>query len=174
MFSPDEHFKTFDDFLEESVSEEYDKSNLKSQKHSIRLIHPIREKIEDIKYWYVNLFIFDLYYNIKNGIKNFWKYRNIIWKDRWYDYQFIFIILEFKLKYTIDNWDKAHYIGSHFTKLRMRVLLNRIEEYQTNLDNLQELYFSKKIDKEEYLLLKDKLLNKTWKSLGRNISRFWD
>ena len=54
------------------------------------------------------------------------------------------------------------------------VLLSRIEEYDTNLDNLQEMYYLKKIDKKEYLRLKEELLNKTWKSLGKNITRFWD
>lgn len=129
---------------------------------------------EDLNYWYSHLFIFDCYYNIKNGFKNFWKYRKVIWNDRWYDYSYIFKLLEFKLKDTIKNWDNAHYVGSHFTKLRMQITLNRIEEYQVNLENIQELYFTKKIDRKEYLLLKEELLNKTWKSLGRNIIRFWD
>lgn len=132
------------------------------------------DKLEDIQIWYNHLFIFDILYNIKYGIKNFWKYRNIIWKDRWYDYQYIFCILEFKLKDTIKNWGSAHYVGSEFTRKRMQVLLNRIEEYRTNLENLEELLYQKKISREEYLQLKDKLLNKTWKSLGRNITKFWD
>lgn len=130
--------------------------------------------LEDIKYWYCNLFIFDILYNIKNGIKNLWTYKSIIWNDRWYDYSYIFKLLEFKLKDTIKNWDKAHYVGSEFTKLRMQIILNRIQEYQTNLENLQELYFTKKISKSEYIVLKEELLNKTWKTLGRNITRFWD
>lgn len=129
---------------------------------------------DDIIYWYRNLFIFDVLYNIKNGIKNLWTYKSVIWNDRWYDYSFIIKLLEFKLKYTIKNWDKAHYIGSDFTKKRMQIILNRIEEYQTNLDNLQEMYYLKKIDKKEYRRLKEELLNKTWKSLGKNITRFWD
>jgi hypothetical protein len=132
------------------------------------------DKLEDIKIWYNHLFIFDILYNIKNGIKNFWKYRNIIWKDRWYDYSYIFKLLEFKLKDTIKNWEGAHYVGSEFTRKRMQVLLNRIEEYNTNLENLQELFYQKKISKSEYIVLKDDLLNKTWKSFGRNITRFWD
>ena len=129
---------------------------------------------EDIEIWYNNLFIFDILYNIKHGIKNLWKYKSVIWNDRWYDYQYIFSLLEFKLKDTIKNWDNAHYVGSEFTKKRMQVLLNRIEEYAVNLENLEELYYTKKISKTEYNKRKDDLINKTWKSLGRNITRFWD
>lgn len=156
----------YDDLLEEAITEQ----EYKEQSRKIS----IKDKLEDIEIWYNNLFIFDIIYNIKNGIKNFWNYRKVIWNDRWYDYQYIFFIIEFKLKDTIKNWDRAHYVGAHFTKLRMQVLLNRIEEYQTNLENLQELYYTKKISKIEYTEQKDKLINKTWKALGRNITRFWD
>ena len=159
-----DEFCAFDELLEKAILEQ----EYKSRKYSFKYLK------EDIKYWYHNLFIFDILYNIKNGIKNFWKYRKVIWNYRWYDYQPIFNILEFKLKDTIKNWDKAHYVGSHFTKLRMQINLNRIEEYRVNLENIQELYYLKKIDKKEYIRLKDELLNKTWKSLGRNITRFWD
>ncbi len=130
--------------------------------------------LEDITYWYNNLFLFNVFYNIKNGLKNLWTYKSVIWNDRWYDYDYIMKILLFKLKYNIENWDKAHYVGSEFTKKRMIVCYNRLEEYNTNLENLQELLFTKKISKLEYLKQKDKLLNKTWKSFGRNIQRFWD
>jgi hypothetical protein len=129
---------------------------------------------EDIKFWYNNLYIFDLWYNLKNGIKNFWKYKGVIWKDRWYDYSFIIELLKFKLKDNIKNWDKAHYVGSNFTKKRMIVLLNRIEEFEVNLENLQELYYTKKLSKDEFNKLKKELLMLTWYSLGRNIQRFWD
>ena len=165
----DDDFQSFDEMFEKAQYEEEYKQNKNSS-----FKHRVKDKIEDIQIWHKNLFIFDIYYNIKNGIKNLWTYRKVIWNDRWYDYSFIFKLLEFKLKDTIKNWDNAHYVGAHFTKLRMQVLLNRIEEYQTNLDNLQEMYFTKKIDRKEYLKLKEELLNKTWKSLGRNITRFWD
>ena len=157
-------YESFDDLLEKAQHKK------ERPKNKIAL----NNLKEDIIYWYRNLFIFDILYNIKNGIKNLWTYKSIIWNDRWYDYSYIFKLLEFKLKDTIKNWDKAHYVGSEFTKLRMQIILNRIQEYQTNLENLQELYFTKKISKSEYIVLKEELLNKTWKTLGRNITRFWD
>ena len=157
-------YESFDDLLE--------KAQHKKERPKKKFI--LKDIKEDIIYWYRNLFIFDILYNIKNGIKNFWNYKSVIWNDRWYDYSYIFKLLEFKLKDTIKNWDKAHYVGSEFTKKRMIVLLSRIEEYQTNLDNLHEMYYLKKIDKAEYRRLKEGLLNKTWKSLGKNITKFWD
>ena len=155
----------FDDLLSNALTEEEYKN------HKKRIF---KNLTEDIKYWYNNLIIFDMFYNIKNGIKNLWIYKSIIWNDRWYDYSYIFKILEFKLEQNIKNWDKAHYVGSEFTKKRMIICLQRIQEYNTNLENLQELLFTKKISKLEYLKQKDKLLNRTWKSFGRNIQRFWD
>lgn len=139
-----------------------------------KITNILKDKIEDIQIWYNHLFIFDVLYYIKNTIKNFWKYKKVIANDRWYDYQFIFNLLEFKLKDNIKNWDNAHYIGSNFTKLRMQVILNRIEEFQTNLENIQEMYYFKEISKEEYKKLKNELIDKTWKTFGKNITRFWD
>lgn len=156
----------FDDLLSNALTEE------EYKKHKKKRI--FKNIIEDIKYWYCNLFLFDMFYNIKNGLKNLWTYKSVIWNDRWYDYSYIFKILEFKLEQNIKNWDKAHYVGSEFTKKRMIICFQRIQEYNTNLENLQELLFTKKISKLEYLKQKDKLLNKTWKSFGRNIQRFWD
>lgn len=51
----------------------------------------LKELIEDIKYGYRNFIIFDIYYNIKNGIKNLWTYRSVIWNDRWYNTRQIYI-----------------------------------------------------------------------------------
>ena len=156
----------FDDYISEALTEE------EYKKHKKKRI--FKNIIEVIKYWYNNLIIFVVFYNIKNGLKNLWIYKSIIWNDRWYDYSYIFKILEFKLEQNIKNWNKAHYVGSEFTKKRMIICLQRIQEYNTNLENLQELLFTKKISKLEYLKQKDKLLNRTWKSFGRNIQRFWD
>lgn len=137
-----------------------------------------RKRFEDLKddltYWFWNLSIFDYIYNIKNGVKNFWNYKSVIWNDRWYDHSYIIAVLKFKLQQNIKQWDKAHYVGSEFTKGRMIICLQRIEEFDTNLENLQELWYTKKITKDEFNKLKKELLMKTWYSLGRNIQRFWD
>lgn len=140
----------------------------------MKMKNKLKILLEDITYWYNNLFLFNVFYNIKNGLKNLWTYKSVIWNDRWYDYDYIMKILLFKLKYNIENWDKAHYVGSEFTKKRMIVCYNRLEEYNTNLENLQELLFTKKILKCEFKTKRAKLINDTWNSFGRNIQRFWD
>lgn len=137
----------------------------------------IKNMIDDFKFeisWNWGYYILDPIYNIKNGVKNLWKFKFIIWNDRWYDYSYFIKLIKFKLQDNINNWHKSHYIGSEFTKKRMIIILKRIEEYETNLDNLHELYYTKKMTRDKYKKLKKKLINKTWGALGRNITRFWD
>ena len=136
----------------------------------------LKNKLNNIKLnigiWFTHNFKYP-YLEFKSGIKNFWKYRKIIWDDRWYDYFFIIELYKFKLKDNIDNWDKSNYVGSNFTKKRMIILYNRLNSYLDNLEELQEQYYYKKITKSQYLYFKRKLISKTWNELGRNLSRFW-
>ena len=111
---------------------------------------------------------------IKNGLKNYWIYRKIIWNDRWYDHSFFISLIDFKLQTLIDNWDYSNYVGSDFTKKRIIVIKKRISSYQDNLDELHTQYFDKKISKSELKYNINKLNDKTWKELGRNLIRFWD
>jgi len=65
----------------------------------------IKEEIEfyfkyNIKYPYIN---------IKIGLSNFWKYKSIIWNDRWYDYSFFNDLVLFKLKDMNEHWCKDTY-----------------------------------------------------------------
>jgi hypothetical protein len=40
----------------------------------------------------------DLLRNIKYGIQNFWKYKTLIWKDRDWDWCYLYQLQEFKLR----------------------------------------------------------------------------
>lgn len=133
----------------------------------------IKDKLEDIQIWYTHTILYP-YWDVIDGIRNYWTYRKIIYNDRWYDYSYILTLLEFKLQDTINQWDKSHYVGSNFTKLRMIIILNRLKEYDNDLNWLHEQYYSGLITKQQYNLSKQQLLNKTWNCLGRNITRFWD
>ena len=42
-------------------------------------------------------YIFDPYYNVKNGLVNFWKWKSVIWKDKHWDDHYIFEVLKHKL-----------------------------------------------------------------------------
>ena len=42
-------------------------------------------------------YIFRPYYNVKNGLVNFWKWKSVIWKDRHWDDHFIFEVIKHKL-----------------------------------------------------------------------------
>lgn len=109
------------------------------------------------------------------GIQNLWKWKSVAWNDRWFDHSFLITVIKFKLQDMINNWDNAHYIGSNFTKLRMIVILKRIEAFEDRLDDLLYLYVvHKKFTKEEYKRERRKIISKTWCVLGRNIERFWD
>lgn len=112
--------------------------------------------------------------DIKVGISNFWKYRKIIWNDRWWDYDFTLKMIRFKLNDNIQNWDKSHYVGFEFTKKRMIVLLKRLDLFEEEIEELQYMYFRMLISKDEYLKRKNIIIHKCWFSLGRNIRRFWD
>jgi outer membrane protein assembly factor BamD (BamD/ComL family) len=108
------------------------------------------------------------------GLKNLWKYKGIVWKDRWWDYEFLINIIIFKLDDMIKNWDDAHYVGSDFTKKRMIVIRNRIASYEDNMESLYKKFSYGKITKEELEKEIEKLNNKTWGALGKNIRKFWD
>ncbi len=67
------------------------------------------------------------FYSVKQGFKNLWKYKKIIWNDRWYDYEYIVDLLEFKLKDTKDNWKNSY------------SCIDKAPELQELLDILQEI-----------------------------------
>jgi hypothetical protein len=76
----------------------------------------------EIKYFYYHNFA-SPYLQLKNGIRNLWLWRKVIWNDRWYDYQFIMDIIAFKLKQVESNWSKSNYIGWEEDQEKMRELL---------------------------------------------------
>lgn len=69
----------------------------------------------------------DAYYNIKNGIKNFWYWKKVIWEDRWYDYIFLLDIMRHKLEYT-ERMTRDY--GNHINHVddadKMKIAINLI------------------------------------------------
>jgi hypothetical protein len=46
------------------------------------------------------------YTNITNGIVNIWRWRKVIWNDRWWDHYYFYEIISFKLKDMESHWGK--------------------------------------------------------------------
>ena len=121
-------------------------------------------------------------HNIRNTIKriliplkNLWLFRKVVMRYRWWDFEFTLDIFIFSLEQQIKNWDKAHYIGSEFTKKRMIVLLKRLREFEEKRDELINECYARKLYSRDVLRIKiNELTFRTWYSLGRNIKRFWD
>ncbi len=107
------------------------KDDLGNQPSGIdKLIKELEEEQENWK-WYDELW-FEITYFFKNirinfysffdSLSNFWKYRSLIWNDRWYDHSFLHHILRFKLNDMAENWSDAHYVGCEYEEKTLKEL----------------------------------------------------
>ena len=144
----------------------------------------LNEVIEDIDYkrnsWFIS------FKGFFRGLYNFWKFRKIIFRDRFWDYSFLVEIIVFKLKDMEDHWvTNTQYEGDKFTKGRITVLRKRIESLEDDIQEIEERYmdyFSTHdvTDEERYKIYKSMrkeiqvLTDKAYKTLGRNLRKFWD
>ena len=75
----------------------------------------------------------ELYYNLKNGIVNLFVYFPVIFKTREYDFSFIYILLQFKLKQTRTYLEKTNYISDiEIVSKQIRICENLIERLLSN------------------------------------------
>jgi hypothetical protein len=81
------------------------------------------------------------YYNVKNGLKNLWLYKGVVWRTREWDYYYLGELVEFKLK-QMGNAQMLH--NDINTGLDMHVLAEHI---RTLIDNDFDDY-------EDYLVQK--------------------
>jgi hypothetical protein len=103
-----------------------------AQKYDFELKNKSRKRtyLEDIKFetsWYLSEYIVQPYRSIKNGIKNYWKYRKIIWEDHWWDHMYLQNIIEFKLQDMYNNWDKSYSCNSDDLKTEIKVLIDILQ-----------------------------------------------
>lgn len=114
-------------------------------------------------------------YDLPEGLKNYWKFRKVIFRDRWWDYSFLDEIILFKLKDMEKHWGKdTHYLGDGFTKGRLRVLIRRLEKLEEDIDDSMMSSLNKKLTKQQMERNYHKQLDSFYKVLGRNIRKFWD
>jgi hypothetical protein len=71
-------------------------------------------------FWRIKEYFTDFWYSSKNGIRNYWTWRKIIWKDRWWDYSFFHNLLKFKLQNLYNNWDKVMLVIQKTSKLKLK------------------------------------------------------
>ena len=67
-----------------------------------------------------------IFYNVKNGLRNLWKWRSVVWNDRPWDYVYIFKALRFKLDETQRCIDGT-FVGSEEEAAKIRSLIEAID-----------------------------------------------
>lgn len=83
---------------------------------------------------------------IIKGIKNFWKWRKIIWNDRDYDYIFIFRILHFKLSNINERWkNEDYFVGQEKQRKNLETCVNLLDRIINNTpyDKILDKHFEK-------------------------------
>lgn len=110
----------------------------------------------DIHYMYRGLW--SMWYSFLEGLQNLWKYRKVVWQDRWYDHRYLMTMLRFKLQDMHDNWDNSHYLEHNREKADIALMLSLIDKYNelSDFDSYDEKQQTKK---EFFDLLSDKLEN---------------
>ena len=109
-------------------------------------------------------------YVFRQGIKNIIKWIPVIFFDRWYDWSYLTVIMEFKLRDMAKNFEKyGHYIGSSKDAKRMlicAILLKRInsdEYYKTSNYNAKIAEYRR--DYDLYYL---------FKIMNKHLVSWWD
>lgn len=115
--------------------------------------------------WKIKAFFSYIRYDIPYGIQNLFKWFSIVWKDRDWDYAYIFIVLKFKIHNTalnivkygesVDNNQKIKYMllaeklidyisQEHYLQNSLNMLSNKWGHYDFENNNIYEqLFFSR-------------------------------
>jgi len=118
----------------------------------------------NINYWWNHSIIYPTR-SFKKGISNLWKWRKIIWKDRWWDYYYLLEMLRFKLRDMEEHWGRdTHYVNDYKEK---DVLKDLIADLEWMLDDDNEF---KDGYNEEY----KKRSKRFFSRLDRHHRKFWD
>ena len=91
-------------------------------------------KWEDFKFnvsWNFNHYIKYPFGSFKSGVKNLWKWKKIIWEDRWWDYGFLHTMLHFKLQKMEEGFRHNSWgCGSEDLADELKRLINILEEIE--------------------------------------------
>lgn len=105
------------------------------------------------------------FYNVKNGLRNFWKWRKVVWNDRPWDYVYIFKALRFKLDETQRCIDGT-FVGADEEAAKIRSLIDAIDRILED-DYVKEEYeeMDRKYGKLEMIFNDDNTITTTRKNL---------
>ena len=90
----------------------------------------------------INIKLTRFFYDVKNGLRNLWKWRSVVWNDRPWDYVYIFKALRFKLDETQRCIDGT-FVGADEEAAKIRSLMEAIDRI------LEDDYVSEEY-KEDY------------------------
>lgn len=139
-----------------------------------------RLELEEPETWWENTKFEILYFfqeqkykirKIQRGFENFWKYKSIIWNDRWYDYDFLVRIIEYKIKDMESHWGvDTHYVDDEVEKKLLQELSDILKQIEIieNSDTLHTTEISKLY--EQFGI---KLFGRNEKGVSR-IETLWD
>ncbi len=133
----------------------------------------------------VYYFFRDIQVNIRSiftGLGNFWRFREEIYRWRWYDHSFMHNTLKVRLRDMYTNWDYAHYIGSENEKYQLKLLidiLNEIEkledectvEAEKEIDELYQKFGREMFDVKDFI---EEHEGQTYTKRHSQFRRFWD
>jgi hypothetical protein len=78
--------------------------------------------------WYQYTWLGKIWFSLKAGIPNLWKWRKVVWEDHDWDYRHIYDVMYFKIKNTADYIEKHdRFVGVEHEVAWMRKCLTLIE-----------------------------------------------
>ena len=99
-------------------------------------------------------------YDLWIGLKNFWRYKAVIWNHRWWDYSYADNVVEELYKERAENWKYSHHVNGDKEEKELKIiveLFERMNETET---------FTQNEDKE------DILRKEIYQRIARK--RYWD
>lgn len=110
------------------------------------------------------------------GVKNLYKWFPVIWKDRNYDHDYIFVILKFKLENQAKHFIKSGYTESAKRDAELMMTCVKLIDKIQDEYYFEEMYHYKKLTSEivnQYTAKHNKAKRLLFKILNDKIETWW-